>query len=636
MNNDQLAINAIRVLSIEAITKAKSGHPGIALGAAPMIYTLYKNHMNINPKNPEWFNRDRFVLSAGHGSVLLYSTLHMFGYDISIEDIKQFRQLKSITPGHPEVYHTPGVDATSGPLGQGIGMGVGMAIAENHLHAKYGNIVNHYTYVICGDGDLQEGITQEAMSLAGHLKERKLIVLYDSNDIQLDGPVNNANSEDVKTKYEAMNWHYQLVEDGNDIEAINLAIIKAKASDSPSIIEVKTIIGYGAKNMGTSSVHGSPLSNDAVCDVKDTLGCKDEAFCVTKEMYDTCSITLNRGKKINDLWDKEIKKHPDLIKLINCDYDIKELSTYKVGEELATRNAAGKVMNELSEMIPTLIGGSADLTVSTKIKGVDGNYANQTPLGRNINFGVREHAMGAIANGMTLHKGVKSFTGAFFVFSDYMRPSMRMASIMGIPALYMFSHDTIAVGEDGPTHQPVEQIMSLRCMPNMHVYRPADANEMVYAVKHACQEKNTPSSILSTRQAIKVLENTSYEGVSKGGYIVSKEDGKLDGILLAAGSEVRLAVDAKEVLKKEGIDVRVVSMVSMDIYDSQTNEYKDSILPKKIKTLAIEMGSTMGWYKYTTNVFGIDKYGKSGPLKDVLKEFGFTTDNIVKIYKKLT
>lgn len=634
--NDLKAINAIRTLSIEAITKAKSGHPGIALGAAPIIYTLFTRHLRVNPKEPNWFDRDRFILSAGHGSSMLYSTLHLCGYDITIDDLKNFRQLHSKTPGHPELHLTSGIDAASGPLGQGISMGVGMSISESYLNEKFGKeYVDHYTYVLCGDGDLQEGISQEAISLAGYLKLNKLIVLYDSNDIQLDGPVNLTNTENTKLKYEAAGWNHILVKDGNDIDSLDKAIQLAKESENkPTIIEVKTIIGFGAPTQGTSAVHGAPLSIEKLQETKETLKWEYEPFFIPNDVYETFTASMEKGIEKFNIWNKAIKNNPELISLIDGDIDLENLTTYNLGESLATRNAAGKVINEIATKNTQFLGGSADLTCSTMVKGVDGNFDSKNRLGRNINFGVREHAMGAIANGIVLHGATRAFTGAFFVFSDYMKPAIRMAAIMKTPTLFMFSHDSIAVGEDGPTHQPVEQMTGLRVIPNVNLFRPCDANEMVYSVKYSLTQKDMPSVILSTRQAINIIPNTSYEGVSKGAYIISKEKGKLDGILLATGSEVTLALDVQKELEVEGIFTRVVSMPSTNLFDKQTEEYKREILPKNVKTLAIEMGSTLGWYKYANNVFGIDKFGISGPLKEVLKDFGFSKENIINVYKQ--
>ena len=644
MNNT--AITAMRILGVEAITKAKSGHPGIVLGAAPILHTLVTKHLNVNPNDDKSFDRDLFILSAGHGSALLYSAYHLMGFDISIDDLKNFRQTHSKTPGHPEVNWVSGVDATTGPLGQGITMGVGMAVAEEFLASKFNtknlDVVNHYTYVICGDGDLQEGVCQEAMSFAGHQKLGKLIVLYDSNDVQLDGFVNMANTENVKAKYESMNWNYILVKDGNNIEAIDKAIIEAKScKDKPSIIEVKTVIGFGAPGSGTSAIHGKPLNAEQLQEVKKFYNWNEEAFTAPQAVYDLYKEAVNNlGVKKENEWNKKLEQlkvenldlYNEFVKAMNNEFDFGSVSTYKAGESVSTRVAGGKAVTEMSNNCPYMIGGSADLTCSTMIKGNDGNFEPTNRQGRNINFGVREFAMGAIANGMNLHGGVKSFTGAFFVFSDYMKPAMRLAAIMKVPTVYAFSHDTIAVGEDGPTHQPVEQLLGLRAVPNLLTFRPADANETVYAYQYAFNAKY-PSAVLMTRQNLPVLENTSYDGVTKGAYVISEAKGKVDGILLATGSEVSLAIEAQKELANEGINVRVVSMPSTELFDMQPKEYKEAVLPKGVFTLAIEMGSTLGWYKYADEVMGIDKFGISSPLKEVVSLYGFNVKNVIETYK---
>lgn len=647
--NEQLAIDSMRILGIEAISKAKSGHPGIVLGAAPILHTLITRHLRVNPRDTRWFDRDRFILSAGHGSALLYSAYHMLGFEISMDDIKNLRQTGSKTPGHPEVYHVAGVDATTGPLGQGISMGVGMAIAETFLANKFNTsdmkVVDHYTYVICGDGDLQEGISQEAMSFAGHQHLGKLIVLYDSNDIQLDGEVSSAYSDDTKMKYEALHWQYQKVEDGTDINAIDEAIIKAKADlDHPSIIEIKTVIGFKAPGAGTSDVHGKPFSKETLAEVKKAYNWNYPEFTVPEEVYDFYhKCAKEKGIKKHMEWNIMLEQYQAkysalYAKLANAaknDFVIPDLKTYNLGESLSTRVAGGKAINELSSYIECMIGGSADLSCSCMVKGSDGDFNKDNRLGRNICYGVREHAMGAIANGMMLHDGIKTFTGGFFVFSDYMKPAMRMASIMGIGTVFAFSHDTIAVGEDGPTHQPIEQAFAIRTIPNMILFRPADPNETVYAFQLAFKYKTTPSTVLMTRQNIDVLENTSYDGVSKGGYIISEAKGEMDGILLATGSEVSLALKAQKELEKENIFVRVVSMPSTNLFDMQSETYRKSILPKHVKTLAIEMGTSAGWYKYADEVIGIDKFGISAPLKEIVALYGFTVENVIKKYKEI-
>ncbi|HPG42219.1 MAG TPA: transketolase [Acholeplasmataceae bacterium] len=649
---EQRAINAIRVLGVDAINKANSGHPGIVLGAAPMVYQLFTEYLNINVKNPNWINRDRFILSAGHGSMLLYAINHLSGYKISIEDLKKFRQV-GITPGHPEYGHTDGVETTSGPLGQGISNAVGMAIAETHLAARFNkeglNLVDHYTYVLCGDGDLQEGVAMEAMSLAGHLGLGKLVVLFDSNDIQLDGKVSLAYSENHQKKFEAMGWDYQRVEDGNDLVAINRAIKKAKkASDKPSIIEVKTTIGFGTSVQGTSKVHGAPVGLQEAEVLRKNLNWNEEPFVVPQDIYNHYKQKVaSRGLRAYRKWNLLTKKYQELYPseyeqftsffnqdiVVNLDDFTNEVSS----EKDATRNISGKIINKLSAINLNLIGGSADLTASTKAKGADGHYDKNHRLGRNLNFGVREHAMGAIVNGMVLHGGLKVFGGAFFVFSDYMKPAIRLAAIMRIPSIFVFSHDTIAVGEDGPTHQPVEQLTGLRAIPNLNVIRPADANETLAAWKIAMESKSTPTVIILTRQNVNNQKTTSYEGVSKGAYIVSKENEHIDGILLASGSEVGLALEAKSILEQQGLDIRVVSMPSHYLFEKQTNKYQKEVLPKRAKVLAIEMGSRLSWYKYTSYVYGLDDFGISAPLEVALEYYGFTKERVAEYFiKKLS
>lgn len=651
----QDAINSIRTLGIDAINKAKSGHPGVVLGAAPMAYTLFTKQIKANPKNSTWFNRDRFVLAAGHGSMLLYSLLHLSGYDVTMDDIKSFRQWDSKTPGHPEFMHTDGVDATSGPLGQGIPMAVGMAFAERFLAARYNkegfNLVDHYNYVICGDGDLMEGATSEASSLAGHLGLGKVIVLYDSNDISLDGALSDSFSEDVQKRYESYGWHVQLVEDGTDVAAIDAAIEAAKAAtDKPSLIEIKTIIGHGSKNQGTASVHGAPLGDEDAAFAKKSYNWSHEPFNVPGEVYDLFQNTIQaRGQQANNEWDALFAAyedaHPELAAELKTAMkndlvvDLADvMPVYETGSKAATRDTNNQALNAIAEQIPYFLGGSADLSGSNKtnIKG-EGFYTPETPAGRNINFGVREFAMGTILNGMMLHGGVRVFGGTFFVFCDYLKPAMRMAALMGLPVTYVLTHDSIAVGEDGPTHEPIEQLAMLRSLPNFSTIRPADGTETAAAWRLAAESKSTPTALVLTRQALTNMEGTSYEGVSKGAYIVSEAAGELDGILIAAGSEVNLAVDSQSKLAEEGIHVRVVSMPSMDLFEKQSAEYKESVLPKSIrKRMSIEMGTTYGWHKYVGFdgvVLGIDRFGASAPADQVIKAYGFTVENVLALYK---
>lgn len=639
---ERQAINAIKLLGIDAINKANSGHPGIVLGAASMLHVLYTKHLNVNPKETQWINRDRFILSAGHGSALLYSINHLSGFDLSLENLKNFRQIGN-TPGHPEYGHTAGVETTSGPLGQGISNAVGMALAETHLAAKFNKpgfpIIDHYTYVLCGDGDLQEGVTQEAMSLAGHLGLGKLIVLFDSNDIQLDGEVHLAYSDDAKKKFEAMGWQHLYVADGEDLAAVHKAILKAKKeTNKPTIIEVKTIIGKDTSLQGTSKVHGAPIGEKEAEQLRKNLGTDLAPFEVEKDVYDFYKKKVfNRGKKQNKLWNDLLKQYKETYQeegrlfdqyFSDVNIDVNTLPVYESGTKEATRNVSGKIIDQLSKQYLNLIGGSADLTSSTKAKGADGHFSKENRLGRNINFGVREHAMASIANGMVLHGGLKVFVGGFFIFSDYMKPAIRLSSIMEIPMIYVFTHDSVAVGEDGPTHEPIEQLVMLRSIPNMSVIRPADATETKAAWKIAMESKKQPTSIILTRQSVPNLENTNVEGVLKGAYIVKKEQEKLDGIILASGSEVSLALETQKKLATQGLDIRVVSMPSMDLFEKQNQAYKDEILPKGVKILAVEMASPMAWYKYTPHVYGIETFGVSAPLEAVLKYFKFTPEDL--------
>jgi transketolase len=655
---DQLSINTIRTLSIDAIEKANSGHPGMPMGAAPMAYTLWAKFMNHNPKNPDWVNRDRFVLSAGHGSMLLYSLLHVFGYDVSMKDLKEFRQWDSKTPGHPEYGHTPGIEATTGPLGQGIAMAVGMAMAERHLAAVYNrdqfNIVDHFTYSICGDGDLMEGVSAEAASLAGHLKLGRLIVLYDSNDISLDGDLNLSFSENVEERFKAYGWQVIRVEDGNDVVEISKALEEAKTDTSrPTLLEVKTRIGYGSPNKsGKSASHGAPLGTDEVKLTKEAYQWTfEEDFHVPNEVAEHFSRFREEAQQKEEEWEKQFaeykEKYPDLAEQFNkaVSGELPErweeaLPNFEVGKRMATRASSGKVLNAIAEKVPYFIGGSADLAGSNKtLISSDKNYALDGYEGRNIWFGVREFAMGAAINGMALHGGVKVFGATFFVFSDYLRPAIRLAALMKLPVIYVFTHDSIAVGEDGPTHEPVEQLAALRAMPELAILRPADAKETAAAWRLAVESSDSPTALVLTRQDLPTLEGTNYEGVKKGAYIVDKTSGAPDALLLASGSEVSLAVKAKEQLEKEGISVNVVSMPSWDRFEAQSDEYKESVLPKEVKIrLGIEMGASLGWHKYTGDfgdVLAIDRFGASAPGEKVIEEYGFTVENVVNKVKAL-
>ena len=642
---DNLCVNTIRFLSVDMINKAKSGHPGIALGAAPIIHTLFTRHLNINPNNPNWFDRDRFILSAGHGSSMLYATLHLAGYDVTMDDIKEFRQLGSKTPGHPEVFHTPGVEVTTGPLGQGIAMGVGMAIAEKHLSNKYDDVVNHYTYVLCGDGCLQEGVAMEAMSLAGHLNLDKYIILFDSNDIQLDGPVSMANSEDMKAKVEAMNFAYFKVEDGTDVEAISNAIELAKKAGKPSLVEIKTVIGYGSTGAGTSSVHGAPLGEEKTNLLREALNWNYAPFEVAPEVYEYYKEhVVARGNEVNKAWNLSVEtykttnpnKYAELNSIMTgeLNIDVNKLPTYEVGHSDATRNISGKCIDELNNQSPLYMGGCADLTKTTFAIGGDGTFSSENPLGRNLAYGVREHAMGAIVNGLTLH-GMRGFGGGFMVFSDYMKPAIRLSALMGLPALYVFSHNSPLVGEDGPTHQPIEHAAMLRSIPNCNVINPCDANETVFAVRLSAETTKNPVVITTTRQKVPTLANTSYEGFKHGAYVIYEEKGQLDGVIIAAGSEVALAIDVAKKLEEENKYVRVVSMPSMFLFEQQSKEYKEQVIPSNVKSMAIEMSHSMPWYKYSKNVYGVDGFGLSAPASDVLKELGFTVEKVLEYYNSL-
>ncbi|WP_150283955.1 transketolase [Rummeliibacillus sp. TYF-LIM-RU47] len=659
---DQLAINTIRTLSIDAIEKANSGHPGLPMGAAPMAYTLWTKQMQHNPKNPKWFNRDRFVLSAGHGSMLLYSLLHLGGYDLPMDEIKNFRQWNSLTPGHPEFGHTAGVEATTGPLGQGIAMAVGMAMAEAHLAGVYNkpehSIVDHYTFALCGDGDLMEGVSAEAASLAGHLQLDKLIVLYDSNDISLDGDLNKSFSDNTAERFKAYGWNYILVDDGNDIEAINSAIEKAKThKGQPTLIEIKTVIGFGSPNKsGKSSSHGAPLGVDEVLLTKQAYQWENEDFFVPEEVYETFKEAAKiQGEEAESVWNEQFQAYkqayPELSaqleKAINGelpeDFDA-EIKAFEPGKSVATRSSSGDVINALAKKLPSFFGGSADLAGSNKTTIKDaGDFSATERAGRNIWFGVREFAMGAALNGMALHGGLHVFGGTFFVFSDYVRPAVRLSALMGLPVTYVFTHDSIAVGEDGPTHEPIEHLAALRAMPNLSVIRPADANESAAAWKLAVSSKNKPTALVLSRQNLPVLDvdaNAIYTGVEKGAYVVEKADKEVaDALLLATGSEVQLAVAAKKALASEGIDVTVVSMPDLGRFDEQDAAYKESVLPKNVtKRLAIEMASSFGWHKYVGfegDVLAIDRFGASAPGESVIEEYGFTVNNVVEKVKAL-
>ena len=654
-NIEELSVNAIRVLSADAIQKAKSGHPGLPLGAAPAAYELWARHMNHNPKNPEWKNRDRFVLSGGHGSMLLYSLLHLFGYgDLSIDDIKNFRQLNSKTPGHPEYGHTVGIEATTGPLGQGMAMAVGMAMAEAHLAAVFNkdgyNVVDHYTYVLGGDGCMMEGISSESFSLAGTLGLSKLIVLYDSNNISIEGSTDIAFTEDVMKRFEAFGFQTIEVEDGNDLGAIGAAIEEAKADKNrPSLIKINTLIGYGCPaKQGKASAHGEPLGEDNVAALKENLGwpCK-EAFEVPQEVYDYYKELASDRAKAEDEWNKLFaeycSKFPEMKEMWDNYYNEYDMSDLFNSEEYwaagdkpeATRNTSGTVLNLIKQHMPNMIGGSADLAPSNKTYMKDaGDFSRDNYAGSNIHFGVREQAMTAITNGIALHGGLRPFAATFFVFSDYTKPMARLSSLMKLPVTYIFTHDSIGVGEDGPTHEPIEQLAALRSLPNFTVFRPCDKVETSAAWMYAATSKETPTALVLTRQNLPQMPGSSKEAL-KGGYIIDDSSKAVpDAIIIASGSEVSLAVEAKAELAKKDIDVRVVSMPSMDLFEEQSAEYRESVLPDAVrKRVAVEALSDFGWYRYVGldgAVVSMKGFGASGPAAQLFEKFGLTTEAVVK------
>ncbi|MEB6611616.1 transketolase [Staphylococcus pasteuri] len=651
---DQLAIDTIRALSIDTIEKANSGHPGLPMGAAPMAYTLWTRHLNFNPQSKDYFNRDRFVLSAGHGSALLYSLLHVSG-SLEMDELKQFRQWDSKTPGHPEFRHTDGVEVTTGPLGQGFAMSVGMALAESHLAGKFNkdnyNVVDHYTYVLASDGDLMEGISHEAASFAGHNQLDKLIVLYDSNDISLDGDLDKAFSENTKSRFESYGWNYIFVKDGNDLEEIDNAINKAKSQQGPTIIEVKTVIGYGAPNKsGTNGVHGAPLGDEERKLTLEAYGLDPEKrFNVPQEVYDIFNSTmLKRANENEENWKNKVeeysKAYPELAEEFKLavsgklPQDYREaLPKFDADHNAASRAISGEVIQALSKHVPSFFGGSADLAGSNKSNVKEAkDYDKNNRDGKNIWFGVREFGMGAAVNGMAAHGGLHPYGATFFVFSDYLKPALRLSAIMGLNSTFVFTHDSIAVGEDGPTHEPIEQLAGLRAIPNMNVIRPADGNETRVAWEVALESEGTPTSLVLTRQNLPTLdvsEETVEEGVRKGAYIVYESKETPEYLLLATGSEVSLAVEAAKDLDAQGKGVRVVSMPNWFAFEQQSEEYKESVIPSNItKRVAIEMASPLGWHKYVGTqgkVIGIDGFGASAPGDLVVEKYGFTKENVL-------
>ena len=649
---DTLSVNSIRILSADAIQKANSGHPGLPLGAAPAAFTLWSRFLNANPANPKWENRDRFILSGGHGSMLLYSLLHLFGYGLTVEDLKNFRQLNSLTPGHPEYGHTVGVEATTGPLGAGLGMAVGMAVAEKHLAATFNregyDVVDHYTYAIAGDGCMMEGISSEAMSLAGTLKLSKLIVLYDSNNISIEGSTDIAFTENVRKRFEAFGFQTLLVEDGNDVDAIAAAIEEAKAdTERPSLIEIKTKIGAGCPaKEGKSSAHGEPLGEDNIAALRENLNWPlKESFAVPQEVYDYIKELTKKSQAAEDEWNALFAdyaaKFPELKEKWDAYfgdsdaasklYDIPEFA--KAQEKpTASRNASGEVINILKDAIPNLIGGSADLSPSTKtyMNGA-GDFSAATPEGRNMHYGVRELSMAAIGNGITLHGGLKTFVSTFFVFSDYLKPMARMSALMKIPTTFVLTHDSIGVGEDGPTHQPIEQLATFRTIPNLLTFRPADYSETAAAWYTAMNSKDRPVAIVLSRQNLDSLPAGVGKNSCKGAYVAYDSEGTPDAIIIATGSEVGIAKQAKDTLDAKGIKTRVVSMPCMELFDEQSDAYKDEVLPAAVTNrVSVEAASTFGWDRYASKHVGIDTFGASGPAGELFKLFGITADAIVE------
>jgi transketolase len=653
---DQLSINTLRLLAVDAVQKANSGHPGAPLGCAPIAYLLYHKLMKHNPAHFKWADRDRFVLSNGHASALLYSSLFLSGYKVTLDDLKSFRQWHSITPGHPESHETEGVEVTTGPLGQGLGMAVGMAIAEKHLAAVYNkpghNIVDHHTYVLCGDGDLMEGVSHESASLAGTLGLGKLIVLYDDNLISLDGPTEWSYTEDVQKRFEAYHWHTAHVKDGNDLEALEKAIENAKSvTDKPSLIAVRTVIGFGSPKAGTNAVHGEALGAANVAATKKYFGFpEEESFYVPDEALKDWRSAIDRGQKDEAEWnsrfDAYAKEFPELAEqfkraVVNkrkAGWE-KSLPSFGTEKKVATRNAGNAIMNAIADVVPELFGGAADLTASTKTIFKSSPHFAADPVGRNVFFGVREFGMCAAVNGMAAHDGLVAYGSTFFTFSDYCKPAIRLAALSGSHSIFVFTHDSIGLGEDGPTHQPIEHLMMLRATPGLTDYRPADANETAACWRLALERSGAGFMALS-RQDLPVIDAAKtdvYAGVSKGAYILEDAENP-DVILIATGSEVWPCVEAKKLLEGEGIKARVVSMPSWEIYDEQSDAYKASVMPANVPKLAVEAGSPLGWWKYVGSngdVIGLDRYGASAPGPIVMEKLGFTAPNVVERAKKL-
>ena len=639
--NQEKIINQIRCLGLDMIHEANSGHPGIVLGAAPILYTLYAHHLNIDPKYPNYFNRDRFVMSAGHGSALLYAVLYMAGYDITLDDLKNFRQIDSTTPGHPEYGITPGVDCTTGPLGQGIATAVGMAIAEANLNARYKNLINHYTYVLCSDGDLMEGISYEACSLAGTLKLNKLIVLYDSNNVCLDGKTTNTFTEDIAMRFTSQGWNVITVDDGNSYESINKAIEEAKTSlEKPTLIEVKTTIGKYSSLEGTNLVHGTPLKEEDITKIKEQLEIRDISFAISQKEIEEFQFIINqRCQNLSQKFTEQLSQEEEQIqKEINyfCNQD-KAIDTIDLfydapeSKEESPRETSSKILNEIVSKYPYLIGGSADLFTSTKIYISDaGDFQRENYLGKNIYYGVREHAMAAISNGLALC-GFRPYASTYLAFSDYLKPSLRLTSMMNLANIYIFTHDSISVGEDGPTHQPVEQLLMLRSIPNLDVFRPADANEVIGSYKAILAKKEGPSALLLARNTLPILEETKANEIEKGGYIAIDTIKKPDGIILSSGEELHLVIEVAKKLKTKGIEIRVVSIPNLGRFLSQDEEYIENILPVEVRKIVVEASSSFSWNKLiynSKNLITLDEFGASGKKDDVYKKYGFDIESL--------
>jgi len=650
--NEQKIVDSIRALGIDMIDQAKSGHPGIVLGAAPILYSLYMHHLKINPKDPNWINRDRFVMSAGHGSALLYATLFMAGYNITIDDLKMFRQIDSITPGHPEIGVTAGVDLTTGPLGQGIASAVGIAMAErylaNYFNKKQENLIDYYTYVLCSDGDLMEGISYEAISLAGNFKLHKLIVLYDSNNISLDGSTNMSFNDNIQERFTSCGWNVILGVNGDDLQAIDKAISKAKLSlDKPTLIEVKTTIGKYSKLQGTNKVHGSPLTKEDITLIKNKMNLRDIPFTISNDVMNEMKENINsRLENTYNIWqdmfaklNEEAKEELNTLTSLDHSWKMKDIAYVFPPDNLeATRTTSGKVLNEIAKQNPFLIGGSADLFTSCKTYLNDmGDFGRENYLGRNIWFGVREHAMGAIMNGLAL-SGLRPFVSTFLTFSDYLKPAIRMSALMDLSVIYVFTHDSISIGEDGPTHQPIEQLVSLRSIPNLEVYRPADANEVIGTYKAILSKNTGPSAIVLGRGKVKLQESTKANEVEKGAYIVRKEENILSAVLIATGEEVITALQVADRLKEKGIELRVVSMPSIERFLSMSKDYQEELLPPATKRIVLEASSSYSWHQFVYNdkyLITVDNFGHSGKSEDVMKKMNFDFDSILERIENL-